>query len=196
MCKTCGRSEDSAGVVKQLASEQWNRPERLASAHAQSRIDVFLRRRERRGAVRFGKKLVFTGFDSAPCATRGVNGRKQTANCAYLLSQMSKTFLRYLFTLRFWATVCKTVRPMLSDRCLSYMSVCLSVCPVCDVGVLWPNGWMDQDETWHAGRPRPWPHCVTWGSSSPPPKGRTPNFRPISVVPKWLDESRCHLVGR
>jgi len=30
--------------------------------------------------------------------------------------------------------------------------VCLSVC---DVGVPWPNGWMDQDETWHAGRPRP-----------------------------------------
>ena len=22
---------------------------------------------------------------------------------------------------------------------------CLSVCPVCSVGVLWPNGWMDQD---------------------------------------------------
>jgi len=33
---------------------------------------------------------------------------------------------------------------MLSDRCLS-------VCPVCDVDVLWPNDWMDQDETWHAG---------------------------------------------
>ena len=40
----------------------------------------------------------------------------------------------------FGATVCKTVRPMLSDRCLS-------VCPVClsgyDVGVLLSNGWMD-----------------------------------------------------
>jgi len=36
----------------------------------------------------------------------------------------------------FGATVCKAVRAMLSDRCLS----CLSVCPVCDVGVLWPNG--------------------------------------------------------
>jgi len=29
---------------------------------------------------------------------------------------------------------CETVRPMLSDRCLS----------VCNVGVLWPNGWMDK----------------------------------------------------
>jgi len=34
---------------------------------------------------------------------------------------------------RFWATVCKTVRPMLSVRCLS---VCMSVC---NVGAQWPN---------------------------------------------------------
>ena len=58
----------------------------------------------------------------------------------------------YIVSWYFWATVCKTVRPMLSDRCLSVLSVC-------DVGVLWPNGLTDQDETWHAGRPQPWPHC-------------------------------------
>ena len=29
------------------------------------------------------------------------------------------------------------------------------------------NGWMDQDATWYGGRPRPWPHCVRWGPSSP-----------------------------
>jgi len=34
----------------------------------------------------------------------------------------------------FLGNFCKTVRPI------------LSVCPVCDVGVLWPNGWVDQDE--------------------------------------------------
>ena len=67
----------------------------------------------------------------------------------------------------FWTTVCKTVRPMLSDRCLS--------CPVCTVGVLWPNGWMDHDETWHAGRPRPWPHCVRCAPSSLP-MGHSPQF--------------------
>jgi len=42
----------------------------------------------------------------------------------------------------FWVTVykiIKTVRLMLPDRCLS---VC-PVCPVRDVGALWPNGWMD-----------------------------------------------------
>ena len=59
----------------------------------------------------------------------------------------------------FWATVCKTVRPMLWDRCLS----CLSVW---NVGVLLSNGWMDQDATWYAGRPPPRRHCVTWGPSS------------------------------
>jgi len=72
---------------------------------------------------------------------------------------------------RFWATISKLVRPMLSDR----YPVCLS-CAVCD-GVLWPNGWTDQDETWHAGRPRPWPHCVRWDAAPPPPKeGGAPKF--------------------
>jgi len=61
----------------------------------------------------------------------------------------------------------ETVRRMLSDRCLS----------VCYVRALWPNGWTDQDETWHAGRPRPWPHCVRQGPSSPSPKrGTAPQF--------------------
>jgi len=70
----------------------------------------------------------------------------------------------------YWATVCKTVRPMLSDRCLSVLSVC-------DVGVLWPKGWMDQDETWHGGRSRPWPHCVRWGLRSLPQSGHSlPQF--------------------
>ena len=55
---------------------------------------------------------------------------------------------------------------------------------------------MDQHETWHAGRPRPWPHCVRWGPSSPPQRSRAPNFRPIFVVAKWLDGSRFHMVGR
>jgi len=57
-------------------------------------------------------------------------------------------------------------------------SSCLScpVCTVCNVGVLWPNGWTDQDETWHAGRPRPWPHCIRWGLSSPFPKRGPPQF--------------------
>jgi len=57
-------------------------------------------------------------------------------------------------------------RSILSDRCLS--------CPICDIGVLWLNGWTDEDETGHAGRARPRTHCVRWtqlphgkGHSSP-----------------------------
>jgi len=45
-----------------------------------------------------------------------------------------------------------------------------------NVSVLWPNGWTDQDETWHAGRPRPWPYCVRWGPSSPQGGGAIPQF--------------------
>ena len=36
--------------------------------------------------------------------------------------------------------------------------------------LLWPNGCMDQDGTWHRGRPQPWGLCVRWGPSRPPPK--------------------------
>jgi len=76
----------------------------------------------------------------------------------------------------FWATVCKTVRPRLSI--VVYLSCpILSCLSVCDVGVLWPNGWTDHDQTWHACRARPWPYCVRWGPSSPSPKGHIP---PIS----------------
>jgi len=35
---------------------------------------------------------------------------------------------------------------------------------------------MDQDQTWHAGRLRPWPHCVRWRPRSPLPKGHSPQF--------------------
>jgi len=49
---------------------------------------------------------------------------------------------------------------------------CLSVC---DIGILWQNSWMDQDETWHADSPRPRPHCVRWRPSSPQ-KGHSPQF--------------------
>jgi len=73
-------------------------------------------------------------------------------------------------------------RPFVKRFALCYRTV---VCPVCDVRALWPNGWTDQDETWHAGRARPWPHCVRWGLSSPAPKEAQPlpNFRPYLLRP-------------
>jgi len=74
---------------------------------------------------------------------------------------------------------------MLSDRC----PVCLYVC---DVGVLWPKGWMDQDETRHGGRPQSRPHCVSWGPNSP---GGTapPHFLPMSVVAKTAERIKTPL---
>ena len=66
-------------------------------------------------------------------------------------------------------------RPFVKRYALCYWTIVLS-CPVCDVGGLWPNGWMHQDETWHGGRPRPRPHCVRWGPGSTLPKGAQPQF--------------------
>jgi len=48
--------------------------------------------------------------------------------------------------------------------------------PIFGPCLLWPNGWMDQDETWLGGRPRPWPQCVRWWPSSPSRKGHRPQF--------------------
>jgi len=49
---------------------------------------------------------------------------------------------------------------------------------------------MDQDGTWHGGRPGSRPHCAKWGPSYPPQKGtEPPNFRSISIVAKRLDAS-------
>jgi len=56
---------------------------------------------------------------------------------------------RIIHVFHFWATGCKTVRPMLSDHCMSVcLSFCLSVClSVWDVDILWPNGWINYDAT-------------------------------------------------
>jgi len=91
--------------------------------------------------------------------------------------------------------MCSTValrfrRPFVKRFTLCYLSVvclpCLS-CPVCDVGVFWPNDWTYPDETWQGGRPRLWPHCVTWGLRSLSQKGaQPPIFGPYLL---WLNGS-------
>jgi len=57
---------------------------------------------------------------------------------------------------------------------------------------------MDQDETWHAGRPRPWPHGFRWKRSSPSSKGGgAPNFGPYLLWPNgWMDQDATWHVGR
>jgi len=45
----------------------------------------------------------------------------------------------------FWVTVCKTVRTMLPDRCLSVLSVCLSVLSILSVTLVYCGqtvGWI------------------------------------------------------
>ena len=65
---------------------------------------------------------------------------------------------------------------------------------ICGPYLLWPNGWMDQDETWRGGSPWLSPNCVKWGPGSPYPKGTvSPKFSAMSVVAKRLDGSRCSL---
>jgi len=92
-------------------------------------------------------------------------------------------------------------RPFVKRFALCYRfivcPVCLPVCPVCDVRALWPNGWTDQDETWHAGRPRPWPHCVRWRPISPSPKGgKPPIFGPYLLWPNGCMDQDATLIWR
>jgi len=55
---------------------------------------------------------------------------------------------------------------------------------------LWPNGWMDQDDTWHGGRPQPRRLCVRWGSSPFPKRGWSPPS-PISADFYCGQTARC-----
>ena len=95
-----------------------------------------------------------------------------------------------------WATVCKTVRPMLLDRCLSV----LSVSPVCNVGALWPNGWTDQDKTWQAvGLTLATCHIVLDGDPAPLPQRGTvpPIFGPYLLRPNGcMDQDATWYGGR
>ena len=75
------------------------------------------------------------------------------------------------FFVTFWATICKTVWPMLSDRFLSVCAVCL----VSGVGVLWPNGCIEMKLGAEVGLGPG--HIVLDGDPAPPPqKGHSPQF--------------------
>jgi len=96
-----------------------------------------------------------------------------------------------------WATICKTVRPMLSDRCLSAPSVlsCLSVLSVtlvyCGQTVGWINMKLGKQVVLGPG------HIVLDGNPAfLPQRGTAPNLWPIYLVAKWLDGLRYHLGGR
>jgi len=60
--------------------------------------------------------------------------------------------------------------------------------PIFGPCLLWPNGWIDQDASWHGGGLGP-SHIALDGAHLPLPQkgGTTPNFRPMSIVAKRLD---------
>ena len=77
-------------------------------------------------------------------------------------------------------------RPFVKRFALCYRTVVLPICPICNIDVLWPNGWMDQDATWYGGRPQPRIYCIRWGPSSPTERGTALTaFRPMSIMAKW-----------
>jgi len=86
-----------------------------------------------------------------------------------------------------WATVCKTVRPVLSDRCsvLSCLSVMLVYC--CQM-----VGRIKMKLGVQVGLSPG--HIVLDRDPAPPKRGTHTNFRPMSIVAKWLYILRCHLV--
>jgi len=84
-----------------------------------------------------------------------------------------------------WATVCKTVRPMLyiSDRCLSCLM--LSVLSVCDLYCGKTVGWIKVPVGTEVGLSPG--HTLLDGDPAPSKRVTSPNFRPKSVVAKRLD---------
>jgi len=56
--------------------------------------------------------------------------------------------------------------------------------PIFGPRLLWPNGRMDQDGTWHGGGPRSKPHRARWGPRSPKKGGTAPPiFGPCLLWP-------------
>jgi len=90
----------------------------------------------------------------------------------------------------FWATVCKTVRP------IYYRTVVLSVSLVLSATLVYCGqmvGRIKMKLGTQVGLGLG--HTVLDEDPDPPPqRGTAPNFRPISVAAKWRHESRCHLV--
>ena len=72
----------------------------------------------------------------------------------------------------------------------------LSVSVSCNVGVLSPNGWMDQYVTWYGGRPRPGHIALGLDGDPAPPKGaqQPPLFGPCLLWPncRMVQDSTWH----
>ena len=99
----------------------------------------------------------YVGLSSINCQENTRTGRRCTANWPW-----SERGLKYtIFSQPLQCNV----------RLLSWDVVYLSV--VCNMRVLYPNGFLDQDATWYGGRPWPKWHCIRCGPSSTHPKGHS-----------------------
>jgi len=92
----------------------------------------------------------------------------------------------------FWATVCKTVRPTLSVRCLSVLSVCLSVTLVyCGQTVGWIQVKLGTEVGLGPG------HIVLDGNPAlPSPKRHSPQFSAHVCRGQTADWIKMPLVRR
>ena len=72
--------------------------------------------------------------------------------------------------------------------------------PIFGPCLLWPNGWIDEDATWHGSSPRPRPHCIRRvpaprerGTAAPPLFGACLMWprSPISASAELLFYYRC-----
>ena len=64
--------------------------------------------------------------------------------------------------------------------------------------LLWSNGCLDQDGTWHEGGLRSRPHYARWGPRSSPKRGQSPPiFDPFLLLTNgWMDQDATWSGGR
>jgi len=121
------------------------------------------------------------------------------------MTQVLYTVQHYFMTTTkhlFWVTVCKTVRPMLSDH-LSVLSVTLVYCGQTVGWIKMKLGMQVAEVGLGPGHIAKMPLGMAVGLSpgdfvldGEPAPLRAPNFRPTSIVAKRLHGSKCHLVRR
>jgi len=123
--------------------------------------------------------------------TRNAQTTAKIYRSTKILTFSSLLILTVFLLFCFWATVCKTVRSMLSDRC----PVCLSCPSVTLVHCGQTVGWIKMKLGTKIGLSPG--HTVLDGKPAPLLQRCTaPNFRPISVTAKWLDRLRWNLIWR
>jgi len=148
-------------------------------------------------AWQFFENQYFTRWCSNMIRSRGIYNKRLC--CKFPSKSVSlMLYITTTITIFGWPFVKRFALSYLTVVCLSF---CLS-CPVlsvCDIGVLWPNGCTDQDETKLGMQLGLGPgRIVLDGDPAPPKRGTapSPNFRPMCIAAKRLHASVYHLVHR